>query len=952
MKNIFLSICLLFILMPSEAALTFVQSPSIQYNAGNGKWTVAFEVSEATDVEVAVIDLRDSTIVRHLAAGMLGSNPPAPLQAGSLAQSLEWDGKDDLGKTVSASAGSVAVRVRAGLSVGLDRLAGNNPYRLRGLGVGSYYRLQGLVAGADGSVFVYGSTGDLGQPSLRQFDASGNYVKTLFPYPAGLPVSDVSGFGVNQSAGGKYSPKGDWNSGTFTPSFSTSPLTVSGSKLLPIGLNNEIAVGGYQVMLVKTTGAAGGTGASFRLVTSPPYQDPTYYGGGPFYAISSRNPEVIYLSGVYQCIKSSGWLVEAPDTGFWRDGCVYKVDRNTGVARQWITLDSVPVTPAARTPKIGADQNFAAIHGVAEDHLGHVFVCDRWHSRVGVYDTGGTLLGGISVNYPENVAVDTATGALFVLTRYESSTWHVGEIKLLKFAGWQAGGTPVWSRTLTTVLADYASERPYLALARSGAGLLIWTGYLITGIQAYRDDGNTLTLVKDFNAENPAGAAGFSRLAVDRRTEALYIGDTWGYVYKIEDWASAAILPCSTTARRPLLAVDLCISFDNRLYVRENLTGGTSGGWYGPVSRFTLDHYNAPLPYANTGSNQILPVTERAGEGDPSRGIAPSPDGRVYFITESSFGNQLVGSCTDTGAVFNGATAFLVPAVFDTLVYPVNASYCGGIKADLQGNVYLGSNIQTAQQVVPAGFESDFAYSYGAGSVIKFAPGARGSITGTTRSPNVQGALKVYATALAPYFSHDGQTRCFCRNPHFDVDAYGRLFIPNAFTNKVTVADNNGNVITAFGDYGNWDSQGPGSPVPLPSIPLGWPVTAAASDNFIYVGDLLNNRVARVRMDYALNSAPWVPEATAQRGRTAVAADLPSVIASPNPFSESTRLQIRGHAGIRGLAVYDIAGRQVAAWNTVKSEMTWRTAALPAGVYFLQLNTAKGVFSRKVLKLR
>ena len=36
-------------------------------------------------------------IIRHLAAGVLGKNPPEPLQPNSLAQSLTWDGKDDFG---------------------------------------------------------------------------------------------------------------------------------------------------------------------------------------------------------------------------------------------------------------------------------------------------------------------------------------------------------------------------------------------------------------------------------------------------------------------------------------------------------------------------------------------------------------------------------------------------------------------------------------------------------------------------------------------------------------------------------------------------------------------------------------------------------------------------------------------------------------------------------------
>lgn len=944
MKSILMtSLLLAAILMPQD--LSFTLQPSLSEDNLH-RWWAEFGLNRAADVEVCIVDMADSAIVRRLAAGVLGPNAPEPLVKDSLNQRIEWDGRDDLGNTANA-AGSYSIRVRAGMSAALDRLAGGNPYGFRNPGRG-YSRINGLAAGADGSLFVYGSSGDLGQLSLRQYDASGSYIKTLFPYPANLPLSEISGFGVNRWPDGKFSPKGDWNSGTFSPSFSTSPVTVSGSRLLSLGLGNELAVGKFEVMMVRTTGAFGGSGASFPLVTSPAYQPDTYYGGGPFYAAASRNPAVIYLSGYYQCIQLWGSLTEAPDTGFWRDGCVYKVDRNTGAARQWISLDSVPRFPADRIPKIGEGPSFSAIHGLAEDHLGHVFVCDRFHGRVNVYDTSGALRGGINVDYPENVVVDTATGALFVLTRYESPSWHVGEIKLLKFAGWQAGDTPVVSRVLTTVLADYASEKPHMALARSSGGLIIWIGYLTIGVQGYRDDGSTLTLIKDFYAEHPVVTLGIDRLAVDRGSETVYFSDNWSRLFKIEDWADAAILPCSTSAGRPLSGVDFSVSFDRRLYVRENPNAGaSSGGWYGPVSRFTLDHYHAPLPYANTGANQILPVTERAGEGLPGRGIAPSPDGRIHFVTESSFGNQVVGSCADTGAVFEGNTPFLMPVDFDTLAYPVNASYCGGIKADLRGNVYLGSNIRPLDHVVPSGFEADFAYGYGIGAIVKFAPGARGSITGTTQNPVVQGALKVYSVGNAPFFSHDGQTRCFCRSPQFDVDAYGRLFVPNAFTSKVAVTDNNGNLITQFGDYGNWDSQGAGSAVPAPGIPLGWPVAVGASENYIYVSDMLNSRLARVRMNFELNSLPGLPEAAvrAQAGFK----PAPEMIAAPNPFSTATRIRI---AGVSDLAIYDLAGKRVAAWKNVKREVIWNAGNLPACVYVLRMTTGQGTFSRKILKLK
>ena len=101
---------------------------------------------------------------------------------------------------------------------------------------------------------------------------------------------------------------------------------------------------------------------------------------------------------------------------------------------------------------------------------------------------------------------------------------------------------------------------------------------------------------------------------------------------------------------------------------------------------------------------------------------------------------------------------------------------------------------------------------------------------------------------------------CACTKPRFDVDGYGRLYIPNGITFSVSVRDNADNEIVAFGGYGNFDCQGPDSKEPKPAIPLGWPVTAGATDRFIYVGDCLNHRVVRVDRKFAAEAAAKIPE--------------------------------------------------------------------------------------------
>ena len=109
MKMKVLVLIAVFVCATVQAEVSFSKKP--QAEKKGDKTIITFKVSEPTDVEVAVLDSKGN-IVRHLAAGVLGKNPPKPLKPG-LSQSLEWDKKDDNGK--KAEGGPFKVRVRAGM---------------------------------------------------------------------------------------------------------------------------------------------------------------------------------------------------------------------------------------------------------------------------------------------------------------------------------------------------------------------------------------------------------------------------------------------------------------------------------------------------------------------------------------------------------------------------------------------------------------------------------------------------------------------------------------------------------------------------------------------------------------------------------------------------------------------------------------------------------------------
>lgn len=96
-------------------AARFTQAPAVAKDGAGAK--IVFEAGAETDVAVQIEDAQGK-VVRHLAAGRLGKNPPPPLKAGALKQELSWDGKDDAGKL--AEGGPFKARVRLGLKPTFD----------------------------------------------------------------------------------------------------------------------------------------------------------------------------------------------------------------------------------------------------------------------------------------------------------------------------------------------------------------------------------------------------------------------------------------------------------------------------------------------------------------------------------------------------------------------------------------------------------------------------------------------------------------------------------------------------------------------------------------------------------------------------------------------------------------------------------------------------------------
>jgi DNA-binding beta-propeller fold protein YncE len=861
-----LSLFLTGVVSAAEAP-RFTRSPTAAKSGDKVK--IDFTVDRSTDVAVFVEDSHGK-VVRHLVAGVLGKNPPEPLRPDSLAQSLEWDGKDDFGKP--AVGGPFKVHVGLGLRAEFGSFLMHNPE--------ASGAISAVAVGPGGTLHVFHldgtANGNMGGHKIKVYTREGKHVKVLAPFPANLAQERVKALGVFQTTEGDLVPRvHNWETLSFYPDNNG----VRGRDMPEMSCP-AVDSRGRVYWLVKGLALAaidadGGipydTFLSPRLL--PEIKDLRlagelyqYYPERPCLAVSSDD-HFVYFAGL-----STG-------TGDWKKArplpCVFRVDAaKRGPAEVFIGKRDEPGT---EKDLLTSPRGLAVARGL-------LYVADPGSDRVVAFkEADHSWAGEIHVKNPQVIGVDPASGAVYVCAYTGTQT-----ADLIKFTG--LGGKEVYRFTLPKTGLSPNPGVHRIAVDASARPVRIWLPSIYnhpTRLFCIDDLGDRFVdrgdpRGKDLWAEGPRD------LTVDRVRGEVYVkaNGFHGKYYRLDD-DTGAIKDTIDISRHQLYATQLVSAVDGNLYTFN---------WAKGLYRF--DRQGKDLNWKGQGTN-VIPIGGMMCFQLRHLALKPfAPPDELYIVAPSEY---LTKNPKDAGKF---VTLNVIGQDGETKRTVIWQCLNGAIpRLDARGNIYLADLVKPADRSYPEFFDGKlppppkqcvggdlFWNSAMYGSILKFPPEGGiiwfeknlpksclgkppADLLAKPRIPfkkhfsssphltgEIQGALWT-RFGYAPYSAHmSGNTaHCMCEGSGFDVDPFGRVFFPNLGQFRIEVIDTNNNPILTFGKYGNEDSGGPAARVKKPDIPLAWPVYVVASDRWAYVADTVNRRIVRVKLQYAAEEACLAP---------------------------------------------------------------------------------------------
>jgi hypothetical protein len=827
-----------FLLVAASSAaaargVRFTKKPSAR-RAGDAV-SVSFAVSHDKDVVVSVVDDKGD-VVRHLAAGLLGKNAPAPLAKNSLRQSITWDGNDDLGRRVQ---GPVRIRVGIGMRPAFGRLIGFNP---GGLGM-----VRSLAVGPNGTLYVFHRFGDIHPGDATTvccaYDRAGSYLRQVLPWPANTPDAKLRGVKRITVEGEAIPFLYQAETRTVVPGLGDLPahrsVVTSDGRLAFVGHQEWVGTatrynrrGLAQVVVVRTDGSIPEPALRTVLASDTP--------GGVSLALSP-DEKTLYASGY--------------STGSGRKQKVHPAVLRFG----W--TDEKPAVFAGDLARPGAGQRLRRPTSVATDADGNVYVADRDNNRVAVFAPDGKYLGQISVPLPFQVAVHRRTGAVYTL----GGTYCE---QLKKFAS-REEKKPAIEAEVPCYKAPKKNYRALLALDDSADPPVVWiapqSNWIPHKLMRIEDAGDAFGKPVDIaklpaNSKPNAGprthhkqwtGGAISGMALDRRNQVLYV-NARKVDLKTGKWSKGTLLVDGTK--------DGVGSFglDGNLYSQR---------YPGDIVRVGPDLKPIPFPEQKEPGRIALPGRNRLR----GRGITADAAGNLYVLRERGKDGRPEDPRDANHLVLVGPDGKEKRTLIDSEIRPLNS-----VRLDAAGNLYLAVGVRPRGKLVPDAFrrlDLGRPWKYGMnthdlnwypllyGSIVKFPPEG-GTIRSAAGGTNVEYSFEkrtqikgaewmFFGASPVPSWRLRFPDTCLCESPRFDVDGYGRSIFPDAARFRCGILDTAGNPIAWFGAYGNQDSAGPTSTIPKPAIAFYWPFEICAGEDVVYVADRLNRRVVQVDLEYA-----------------------------------------------------------------------------------------------------
>ena len=869
-------------LVPAEAP-AFVRGPAVKTARGGAE--IAFELNTETDVAIWIEDTNGER-VRHLAAGMLGEDPPAPLEKGRLAQTLRWDLKDDWGKRVAPGSYRVCVGARA--QAKLDRVIGYKPQPKD---------IQGVCVDRQGRLYVLG--GKLDQwTELMQFDRRGEYRRTILPPPAGVPPEKLKGLNVIDLGAGGQVRFGSTRLGSVLPHLDLpmpqSVLVNSRGQIIIFG--GEHPSGAFRFYKINPDGSLPEDWLG-PYVKDVHWVD--FFDGWAkrfHFALDPEDEELIYLSGLKETHRRD-----------WHEGDELKnrVRYYNAVCKLHWKRGGPLVAHVGKINYRGPGGGnkpgeLFDPQGICFDAAGNLYVCDRGNDRIQVFDKVGKYLRQWKHPRPYQVAAGRKSGAVYVMGTEQDGVY------ITKYA---AGNKPaVVARSANLGKESYWRT---MALDESGPQAQLWV--VREQVRSYQidrivDRGTEFSPPELVIGQEPP--RDYYRLGVGWDSDVVWSSGWW-----FDGKTGREIGPSRGHG-------------DEVLAARDGTWVTRSGFFRHYISIYPEDWPTNPQAQTLARWETTPAALARAGR----RGFTVAPNGDVYVARYYQFQRQSSAREAEEGPWMHVAIDGFSPdgrKIKPRVVYELShAAHAPAV--DIRGNIYVIDNLgrrigELYEEDVAANLPSwvpQYGIDWdklrrgepvavgaekwaldpliqGVGTLYKFGPRGGGLLWRAAQKgwrrfdPDTEKGLHldwgffppgeipdrpathwsaqwVGADKLCGVYprwqegveweflgvslasgrynlSHSG---CTCSNCRISVDDFGRTYVPAAHRSCVRLIDTAGNEILRIGRYGNADSTGPGTALPEAGIPMRYPIATALSKQFLYVAEWRYGRIFKIALGY------------------------------------------------------------------------------------------------------